>query len=325
MARPETRRARPFVRTIGLSALSIGLALAVVMVALDRSAPPARCAAGMTPLGARCCGEGQTLAGDRCVGKPERCAAGLEVTEAGCVARPRAVGIAAGLLRIGPSDWEAQGQVTPRAVPMEAFAIDAHEVTEARYAACVAASACAPLPMSEEPGRALSRVTSSEARVFCAWAGGALPTPEAARLRGGRAQGAALCLGRHGRGLSAGGVGPRERALRRGRDGARGRGLAPGRRFARGRVRSRGQRGRVGRAEDERGDGARARRGAGRVVRRRRGERASELESAGDRGEHAIGRGRLPVRVSVRGGGRGRRPSALNRAPFAIRALVKGA
>jgi formylglycine-generating enzyme len=59
------------------------------------------------------------------VGKPALCAAGLDVTETGCVARPRAVGIAAGLLRIGPSDWEAQGQITPLAVPMEAFAIDA--------------------------------------------------------------------------------------------------------------------------------------------------------------------------------------------------------
>ena len=178
MARPEARRARPFVRTIGLTALAIGLALAVVLVARNRAAPPARCAVGMVTLGARCCGEGQTLAGDRCVGKPARCAAGLEVTEAGCVARPRAVGIAAGLLRIGPSDWEAQGQVTPRAVPMEAFAIDAYEVTEARYAACVAASACAPVRLSEEPGRALSGVTLAEAQAFCAWAGGAVPTPE---------------------------------------------------------------------------------------------------------------------------------------------------
>ncbi|MRG94600.1 SUMF1/EgtB/PvdO family nonheme iron enzyme [Polyangium spumosum] len=132
----------------------------------------------MVPLGARCCGEGQTLAGDRCVGKPARCAEGLVVTEAGCVARPRATPIEAGVLRIGPSDWEAQGQVTPRVVTMEAFAIDAYEVTEARYAACVAASACAPVPLSEEPGRALSRVTLAEARAFCAWAGGMVPTPE---------------------------------------------------------------------------------------------------------------------------------------------------
>ncbi|HVK65083.1 MAG TPA: SUMF1/EgtB/PvdO family nonheme iron enzyme [Polyangium sp.] len=178
MARPETRRARPVVRAIGLFALSIGLAVAVVIVARDRAAPPARCAPGMTPLGARCCGEGQNLAGDRCVGKPDRCAAGLVVTEAGCVATPRAVGITAGLLRIGPSDWVAQGQVTPRAVPMEAFALDAYEVTEARYAVCVAASVCTSVALSGEPGRAISAVRLSEARTFCAWAGGSLPTPE---------------------------------------------------------------------------------------------------------------------------------------------------
>ncbi len=94
------------------------------------------------------------------------------------MSRPRAVGITAGVLRVGPSDWEAQGQVTPRAVPIEAFAIDAYEVNEARYAACVAASACAPVVLSEEPGRAVSSVTATEARQFCHWAGGALPTPE---------------------------------------------------------------------------------------------------------------------------------------------------
>lgn len=178
MAPPDERAPRAFVRTIVLVVLAATLALAVVIAARSLSAPPARCAPGMIALGARCCGEGQTLAEGRCKGAPSRCAAGLEVTQEGCVAKPRAVGIAAGVLRIGPSDWEAQGQVTPRAVAIDAFAIDAYEVSEARYAACVAASACAPLPLGGEPGRAIASITLEESSRFCAWAGGALPTPE---------------------------------------------------------------------------------------------------------------------------------------------------
>jgi formylglycine-generating enzyme required for sulfatase activity len=130
----------------------------------------------MMPLGARCCGEGQLLDAGRCTGTPARCAQGLTVTPAGCVAEPRAVRVEAGTLRIGPGDWEAQGSVEPRVEPVRAFSIDAHEVTEARYAACVAASACAPLALTGEPGRALAGASLDEAARFCAWAGGALPT-----------------------------------------------------------------------------------------------------------------------------------------------------
>jgi formylglycine-generating enzyme len=163
--------------------VAVGLTGAVVALALRGAAPPARCAPGMVALGPRCCGEGQHLEGaDRCAGPPRRCAAHLEVTEAGCMAMPRAVAIAGGLLRIGPGDWEAQGQVAARTAVIAPFELDAYEVTEARYAACVAASACAPLPSADEgarePGRAASGVTLPEAARFCAWAGGALPTSD---------------------------------------------------------------------------------------------------------------------------------------------------
>ena len=150
----------------------------VLRAALDRAAPPSRCAAGMVLLGPRCCAEGQTLDGQRCVGRPLKCAKGLELTDSGCVAPARIVPIRGGVLRIGPGDWEAQGQVTPRTIDVPAFAIDAYEVHEARYAACVAASACVALPLTGEPGRALGGVTLDEAARFCAWAGGALPSAE---------------------------------------------------------------------------------------------------------------------------------------------------
>jgi formylglycine-generating enzyme required for sulfatase activity len=158
--------------------MALGLTAAVVVLAIHRSAPPARCAPGMEALGPRCCGEGQRLEGGLCAGAPRRCAAGLEATNAGCMASARAVAIAGGTLRIGPGDWEAQGQITPRTAEVPAFAIDVYEVSEARYAACVAASACEPLPLRGEPGRAVSGVTLGEATQFCAWAGGALPTSD---------------------------------------------------------------------------------------------------------------------------------------------------
>lgn len=150
----------------------------VLRAALDRSAPPSRCAPGMALLGPRCCGAGQTLAGQSCVGRPQKCAVGLDVTDGGCVAPSKKVALRGGVLRIGPGDWEAQGQVTPRTVEVPSFAIDAYEVHEARYAACVTAGACVRVALSGEPGRALGGVTREEAERFCAWAGGALPTAE---------------------------------------------------------------------------------------------------------------------------------------------------
>jgi formylglycine-generating enzyme required for sulfatase activity len=148
----------------------------VILVAGSRSAPPARCAAGMIPLGPRCCGEGQSLVSGRCEGPPLRCAAGLTALPAGCAATPRVVALPGGTLRIGPGDWEAQGAVEPFTAEVAPFHIDAHEVTEARHAECEAAGACSPIPRSGEPGRAIAGVSLAEAEQFCAWAKGSLPT-----------------------------------------------------------------------------------------------------------------------------------------------------
>jgi formylglycine-generating enzyme required for sulfatase activity len=162
---------------IGLAALGAGVVVgAIVAVARTRAADPARCAAGMIALGPRCCGEGQRLddAG-RCSGPPSRCAAGLDPTPEGCVAPARVVRLAGGVLRVGPSDWEAQGVVTPREARLEPFGLDAFEVTEARWSACARAGACPAIALSGEPGRAVASVTVDEAARFCAFAGGALP------------------------------------------------------------------------------------------------------------------------------------------------------
>jgi formylglycine-generating enzyme len=167
-------------RALAAAGLSLALVGAVVLVALSRSEPPARCAPGMIALGARCCGEGQHLARGLCAGAPARCATGMDATPAGCVAPPRVVSIAGGLLRVGPGDWEAQGVVAPYEVVVPPFGLDALEVTEARYGACMAKGACPPPspPLSGEPGRAVAWVTLDEAARFCRWAGGALPAAD---------------------------------------------------------------------------------------------------------------------------------------------------
>ncbi len=172
------------------AAVALALVVAVVALARSQAEPPARCAPGLIALGARCCGEGQHLAGARCTGAPSRCAAGMEITAAGCVAPPRVVRLDGGLLRIGPGDWEAQGVVAPYQVEVGPFGLDALEVCEARWSACVAAGACPALALSGEPGRPVASVTLDEAAGFCRWAGGALPTSEqlafAASGRSGR-------------------------------------------------------------------------------------------------------------------------------------------
>jgi len=174
-ARPPEMRGRLRVAQV-LAAPA--LVAAVVALARSRAEPPARCAHGMIALGARCCGEGQRLDGERCAGPPRRCAAGMDPTPAGCVAPPRVVRLPGGLLRVGPGDWEAQGVVAPHQAEIAPFGLDALEVDEARWSACVAAGACSALPLSGEPGRPVSGVTLDEAMHFCRRAGGALPTSD---------------------------------------------------------------------------------------------------------------------------------------------------
>jgi formylglycine-generating enzyme required for sulfatase activity len=83
-----------------------------------------------------------------------------------------------GRLRIGPSDWEAQGVVSAREADVAAFSVDVFEVTESRWESCVVEGACPARAASGEPGRAVAGVTLTEARRFCSWAGGRLPTPD---------------------------------------------------------------------------------------------------------------------------------------------------
>lgn len=162
-----------------------GLAVAAALIAVDVhlarqvASAPARCAEGMVLAGARCCGEGQQVDdGGRCVGAPTACARGLSLTAQGCVppeVAPR-VRVAGGTLTVAPGDWEASGVVRWHRQEVGAFDLDAHEVTEARWARCAAAGACAAVPLRGEPGLPVTGVTADEASALCAHDGGRLPT-----------------------------------------------------------------------------------------------------------------------------------------------------
>lgn len=178
MKQAKNPRGQTTLRALLLGLGAAALLLGTILFALHQNAGPNRCAEGMIALGSRCCGQGQRLEDSHCKGEPTACAKGLERTPSGCVAKPKAIPIAEGNLILGPSDWEAQGQVKPVKAHLPAFAIDAYEVTEARYLVCVEAQACAAVTLSGEPGRPVTRVTLKEAQTFCRWAGGDVPTPE---------------------------------------------------------------------------------------------------------------------------------------------------
>jgi formylglycine-generating enzyme required for sulfatase activity len=63
---------------------------------------------------------------------------------------------------------------------LPAFHIDRTEVTRARYGRCVAARRCKPLTvdLEAEPNLPVTNVNWAEARAFCAFAGGRLPTED---------------------------------------------------------------------------------------------------------------------------------------------------
>jgi formylglycine-generating enzyme required for sulfatase activity len=153
----------------------VGLA-GVVLLAWHHARPPQRCPPGLEQLGPRCCGQGQTLVDGRCTGAPTACAEQMRVSPDGCVPVRRRVRIFEGVLRLGPSDWEAEARVEPYMAEVGAFAIDSHEVTEADWSACAAANACPALSQRGEPGLPQVNVSAHEAASYCAFVKGRLPT-----------------------------------------------------------------------------------------------------------------------------------------------------
>jgi formylglycine-generating enzyme required for sulfatase activity len=165
-------------RWLAFAGASVASIAVVTTLARRHSADPARCAA-LVAMGNRCCAEGQEQRDGTCVGRPLRCPPPFAVTDTGCVAPDERIIIAAGVLRVGAADWEAEGRVRAREIHVASFAIDAIEITEGAYAACVAAGRCGgEVASAGEPGRARGGITRAEAESYCAFQGGRLPTAD---------------------------------------------------------------------------------------------------------------------------------------------------
>jgi formylglycine-generating enzyme required for sulfatase activity len=120
--------------------------------------------------GARC-GAGFIARGARCLVDPARgCPSPLRPSPLGCDAPDVRVLIPEATIMLGPSDWEAEGRVAPRAIRAGPFRIDAFEVTRGRWGGATPGDAA----------RAASGMTVDEAAAFCARSapGGRLPTED---------------------------------------------------------------------------------------------------------------------------------------------------
>lgn len=110
------------------------------------------------------------------------CGSGQVCTNHACESSdPSLIDIPAGSFAMG-SDADADTDNPVHTVSLSAFAIDAYEVTNALYAACVDALACA-LPANtvdyNDPTKAqhpVAFVAHAQASAYCAWAGKRLPT-----------------------------------------------------------------------------------------------------------------------------------------------------
>jgi formylglycine-generating enzyme required for sulfatase activity len=136
-----------------------------------------RCADGFVTKGPRCCAPGQEFVAGHCRGEPTACPPGLQHRSAGCVATPERRRLEGGRLELGPNDWEA-ADLEPILVTLEAFEMDAVEVTEEQYESCVDARACTARNGVEpsEPGLPATRLSPEQAEAFCTWKQGRLPS-----------------------------------------------------------------------------------------------------------------------------------------------------
>jgi formylglycine-generating enzyme required for sulfatase activity len=159
-------------------AVSASIAIIVRFAEAERRAP-ARCPSGLDSQNARCCGGGQVLtANNQCSASATSCAADMARDDAGaCVLPELRVHFAGGSTHLGATDWEGATE-SPQDVSVAAFDLDRAEVTIARFRLCALAEKCPKIPEEAEPGRPVRNVSPAEASVFCAFAGGRLPSSD---------------------------------------------------------------------------------------------------------------------------------------------------
>lgn len=158
------RRARP---ATGILVLAVALgALLVGVTGARRVMREAPCGPGFDRQGARCL-------------PASACPPPLVATPAGCDERERdVVVVPATSVVIGPSDWEAEGRVAPRTVRAGPLLLDRLEVSVGRAREAGSPLAGIAAALGGDPARALGGVTLAEARAYCAWRGGRLPTED---------------------------------------------------------------------------------------------------------------------------------------------------
>lgn len=148
------------------------IAVLVVLAILRAPGADVACGPGFFPRETRCC-----VAATGPCGVASACPAPLVAGPRGCVAPPRRVPIAETSVTVGPSDWEAEGRVSPRNVHVAPFWIDAFEaqIDDVACPGCVRPDAAA--FGAGEPARA-ARLGLAEARAYCRAKGGRLPTDD---------------------------------------------------------------------------------------------------------------------------------------------------
>lgn len=187
MKRPATKI------VVAAAVASIALiAFAGVRGALRREGGPAGsselppCGPGFARRGTRCCpvaGPPAKLASGACSQGPlapnVTCPPPLVTTPRGCDAPERAVvRVPRTSVRIGPSDWEAEGRVRPRTVVAGPLDIDRFEITVGMTQCTACPPSVAQRLVGSDAARAASMVTLTEAREICAARGGRLPTED---------------------------------------------------------------------------------------------------------------------------------------------------
>jgi formylglycine-generating enzyme required for sulfatase activity len=164
------------------AALLAGAVIAwVTLLGVRSRGHPAHCREGFVSLSGRCCAPGQGISNAACVGIPEACPAPYELVEtptAGCVLAQKKILITGGGLTLGPTDWDSASLTRKYTITVANFWMDRAEVSHHQYQRCVQVNLCRSVAESKEPGTPLTGVTVEDAKDYCAFSGGRLPTPQ---------------------------------------------------------------------------------------------------------------------------------------------------